>query len=320
MLIAIILLIVGFAILIVGADYFVDGASSTALNFKLSKMLIGLTIVAFGTSAPEFAISMQSLINDSGDILLGNVIGSNVLNALMILGLASLICPLKINNATIKKEMPMMLLISTILVVVTLDQVFDPNMVNLITRSDGIVITLFFLIFVYYLIRTMRNKVDEDEEEKPKYVLKKSILVTILGIIAIIIGSDLIVDNAIIIAEGLGISERLISLTIIAFGTSLPELVTSITAAVKHENEIAVGNIVGSNIFNICIVLGIPISIFGGITPSGFSIVDIIMLLLSSIVLFVFSSTKHKISKNEGFLMLVLYIVYFIYLVRGGII
>jgi len=319
MLIAVILLIVGFAILIVGADYFVDGASSTALNFKLSKMLIGLTIVAFGTSAPEFAISMQSLINGSGDILLGNVIGSNVLNALLILGLASLICPLKINNTTIKKEMPMMLLISTILVVVTLDQVFDPNMVNLITRSDGIVITLFFLIFVYYLIRTMRNKVDEDEEEKPKYELKKSILVTILGIIAIVIGSDLIVDNAIIIAQNLGISERLISLTIIAFGTSLPELVTSVTAAVKHEEEIAVGNIVGSNIFNICIVLGIPISIFGGITPSGFSIVDIIMLLLSSIVLFIFASTKHKISKREGFMMLVLYAVYFIYLVRGGI-
>ena len=319
MIIAVILLIVGFAVLIVGADYFVDGASSTALNFKLSKMLIGLTIVSFGTSAPEFAISMQSLINGSGDILLGNVIGSNILNALLILGLASLICPLKINNETIKKEMPMMLLISTILVVVTLDQVFDPNMVNLITRSDGIVITLFFLIFVYYLIRTMRNKVDEDEEEKPKYGLKKSILVTILGIIAIIIGSDLIVDNAIIIAENLGISERLISLTIIAFGTSLPELVTSVTAAVKHEEEIAVGNIVGSNIFNICIVLGIPISIFGGITPSGFSIVDIIMLLLSSIVLFIFASTKHKISKREGFMMLVLYAVYFIYLVRGGI-
>lgn len=320
MLIATILLIVGFAILIIGADYFVDGASSTALNFKLSKMLIGLTIVAFGTSAPEFAISMQSLINGSGDILLGNVIGSNILNALLILGLASLICPLKINNATIKKEMPMMLLISTILVVVTLDQVFDPNMTNLITRSDGIVITLFFLIFVYYLIRTMRNKVDEDEEEKPKYSLKKSILVTILGIIAIVIGSDLIVDNAIIIAENLGISERLISLTIIAFGTSLPELVTSITAATKHEEEIAVGNIVGSNIFNICIVLGIPISIFGGITPSGFSIVDIIMLLVSSIVLFIFASTKHKISKSEGLTMLVLFAVYFIYLVRGGIV
>ena len=319
MIIAVILLIVGFAVLIVGADYFVDGASSTALNFKLSKMLIGLTIVSFGTSAPEFAISMQSLINGSGDILLGNVIGSNILNALVILGLASLICPLKINNETIKKEMPMMLLISTILVVVTLDQVFDPNMVNLITRSDGIVITLFFLIFVYYLIRTMRNKVDEDGEEKPKYGLKKSILVTILGIIAIVIGSDLIVDNAIIIAQNLGISERLISLTIIAFGTSLPELVTSVTAAVKGENEIAVGNIVGSNIFNICIVLGIPISIFGGITPSGFSIVDIIMLLISSIVLFIFASTKHKISKREGFMMLVLYAVYFIYLVRGGI-
>ena len=319
MIIAVILLIVGFAVLIVGADYFVDGASSTALNFKLSKMLIGLTIVAFGTSAPEFAISMQSLINGSGDILLGNVIGSNILNALLILGLASMICPLKINNETIKKEMPMMLLISTILVVVTLDQVFDPNMVNLITRSDGIVITLFFLIFVYYLIRTMRNKVDEDGEEKPKYGLKKSILVTILGIIAIVIGSDLIVDNAIIIAQNLGISERLISLTIIAFGTSLPELVTSVTAAVKGEDEIAVGNIVGSNIFNICIVLGLPIAIFGGITPSGFSIVDIIMLLISSIVLFIFASTKHKISKREGFTMLVLYAVYFIYLVRGGI-
>ena len=320
MFIAIILLLVGFVVLIVGADYFVDGASSTALNFKISKMVIGLTIVAFGTSAPEFAVSIQSLLSGSGDILLGNVIGSNILNILLILGVSSVICPLKIKSATIKKEIPMLLLISSILVVVTLDSLFDYNMVNLITRSDGIILTLFFMIFLYYLISTMRNKVDEDNEEKPKYSIMKSIIVTILGLVAIVIGSDLIVENAIILAEKIGVSERLIALTVIAFGTSLPELVTSVTAARKHEEEIAVGNIIGSNIFNICIVLGIPVALFGGITPTGFTIIDTIMLLLSSAMLFVFAGTKQKINKREGFMMLTLCAIYIMYLINGGIV
>lgn len=320
MFIAIILLLLGFVILIVGADYFVDGASSTALNFKISKMVIGLTIVAFGTSAPEFAVSIQSLLNHSGDILLGNVIGSNIFNILLILGISSVICPLKIKSATIKKEIPMLLLISSILVVVTLDSLFDYNMVNLITRSDGIILTLFFMIFLYYLISTMRNKIDDDNEEKPKYGITKSIIVTILGIVAIVIGSDLIVENAIILAEKIGVSERLIALTVIAFGTSLPELVTSVTAARKHEEEIAVGNIIGSNIFNICIVLGIPVALFGGITPTGFTIIDIIMLLLSSAMLFIFASTKQNINKREGFMMLTLCTIYIIYLINGGIV
>lgn len=318
MLVAILLLVLGFVILILGADYFVDGASSTALNFKVSKMLIALTIVAFGTSAPEFAVSVQSLFKNSGDILLGNVIGSNILNILLILGISSTILPLKIKSATIKKEMPLLLLISTILFVVTLDSFFDKNTINMITRSDGVIITIFFTVFIYYLISVMRNKKDEDEVAK--YSLKKSIIITIIGLAGIVVGSNLVVNNSITIAHKLGISERLISLTVVAFGTSLPELVTSVVACIKKEDDIAIGNIVGSNIFNICLVLGLPIAIFGGITPSGFSIIDIAMLLLSAVILYVFSYSKQVISRKEGIIMLLVFVVYYAYVIEGALI
>ena len=318
MFLAILLLILGFVILIVGAEYFVDGASSVALNFKVSKMLIALTIVAFGTSAPEFAVSIQSIFQGSGDILLGNVIGSNILNILLILGLSSVIYPLKIKSATIKKEMPMLLLISTILFVVTLDTFFDPNTVNMITRSDGIIITIYFTVFIYYLISIMRNK--KEEKEEAKYKLGKSIIITLLGLIAIVFGSNLVVNNSVLVAQKLGVSERLISLTIVAFGTSLPELITSVVACIKKENDIAIGNIVGSNIFNICIVLGLPIAIFGGITPSGFSTIDVAMLLLSAVILYIFAYSKQIISRKEGIIMLLLFVVYYAYVIEGGLV
>jgi len=320
MFIAVILLIIGFIILIKGSDLFVDGSSSIATNFKLSKILIGLTIVAFGTSAPELAVSIQALASNSGEIVLGNVIGSNIFNVLAILGIASIICPIRVKNNTVKKEIPMCLLISTVLAVLFCDTYFNLELTNRISRSDGIVVLLFFLIFVYYLITTMKNKIDEDLEEKPKYSLKKSIIFSIIGIIALIIGSDLVVDNAIVIASKLGVSERIISLTIVAIGTSLPELVTSITAALKKEQDIAIGNIVGSNIFNICIVLGIPVSLLGGVTPTTFSMFDLCMLLVSTAMLFIFASTNHKISKREGVLMLLTFIAYYIYIIIQGVI
>ena len=320
MLIYIILLILGFIILIKGSDIFIDGASSVATNFKFSKILIGLTIVAFGTSAPEFAVSISSFLNNSKDMVLGNVIGSNIFNVLAILGISSIICPLRVKNNTVKKEIPICLLISTILVVLFCDNSFDIDLINKLSRSDGIVIVLFFLIFVYYLISMMRNKIDEDSEETPKYGIKKSIIYTIIGIIALIIGSDLVVDNAVNIAKTLKVSERFISLTIIALGTSLPELVTAITAALKREQDILIGNIVGSNIFNICIVLGIPVALLGSITPNTFSIIDLIMLLVSSIMLFMFAVTEHKISKREGVLMLVTFLAYYIYIILEGVV
>ncbi len=305
------LLIVGFVILIKGADIFVDGASSTAQNFKVSKILIGLTIIAFGTSAPEFAVSMSALSSGSTDMVLGNVFGSNILNILLILGTAAVINPISIKENTVKKELPLTLLISTLLVVLFLDISLGNGSSNQITRSDGIVILLFFSIFLYYLLTLAKGKKENKEEEKPKFKLGKSIVFVILGLAGITIGSNLVVDNASIIAKTLGISERIISLTVIAFGTSLPELVTTIVSAKKGEQDLLVGNIIGSNIFNICIVLGIPIAIFGGITPTSFKTIDLIALIYSAILLFVFSETRKKITRVEGLLMLLSFVIYY---------
>lgn len=312
MIINILLLILGFVLLIKGADIFVDGASSTASNFKVSKMLIGLTIVAFGTSAPEFAVSMQALASGSTDMVLGNVIGSCVLNILLILGIAAVIKPINIKNDTVKKELPIALLISSLLAVLLLDIKLDNKLVNQITRTDAIVILLFFSVFLYYLINLAKKKKEEDKDETPKYKLFKSIVFVILGLGGIIIGSNLVVDNASDIASAIGVSERVISLTIIAFGTSLPELVTTIMSAKKGETDLLLGNIIGSNIFNICVVLGIPVAIFGTITPGSFSSIDLIMLVGSSLILFLFSFTKKNINRIEGIIMLLAFIVYYV--------
>ncbi len=312
MVLNILLLIVGFLFLIKGADFFVDGASSTAQNFKVSKMLIGLTIIAFGTSSPEFAVSMQSLARGSTDMLLGNVIGSNIINILLILGVAAIINPIKIGDNTVKKELPLCLLISTLLVVLFLDIKLANASVNAITRSDAIVILLFFTIFVYYLITLVRAKKESKEEEKPKFKLGKSLLLVVIGLVGIILGSDMVVKNASSIATSLGLSERVIALTIIAFGTSLPELVTTIVSSRKKEQDLLLGNIVGSNIFNACVVLGIPVALYGTITPASFSYIDLILLIGSAFLLFVFSETKRTVTRLEGFLMLTIFVIYYV--------
>lgn len=374
MFLSIILLIVGFVLLIKGADIFVDGASSTAENFKVSKLLIGLTIVAFGTSAPELAVSINALASGNTDMVLGNVVGSCVLNILLILGIAALIRPIKIKETTVKKELPLCVLISALLAVVFLDTLFGNGDVDQITRSDAIVILLFFTVFLYYLISLARRGAKSSSRTKsatsartassvttshrpraksaqvattsvsgdstvaasvassiaseptpavlgdatplatspaPKYNLPISFLLVGLGLAGVIFGSNLVVDSASSIAATLGLSERLISLTVIAFGTSLPELVTTIVAARKGEQDLLVGNIIGSNIFNICIVLGVPVAIFGTLTPAGFQLLDIIMLVVSAIILFIFSfSTKH-INRIEGAIMLALFCAYY---------
>lgn len=313
MIISLILLIVGFGLLIKGADIFVDGASSTAQNLKVSKILIGLTIVAFGTSAPEFAVSMQALASHNTDMVLGNVIGSCILNTLLILGIAAIIRPIKAKDNTVRKELPITLLISTLLAVLMLDIKLGNSPINQITRSDAIVIILFFSVFLYYLINLALKKKEEKEEvEKPKYKMLKSLLFVGLGLAGIIYGSDLVVKHATIIATTLGISERVISLTIIAFGTSLPELVTTIVSAKKGEQDILLGNIIGSNIFNICVVLGIPVAIFGTITPSSFSTFDIIALVGSSLLLFIFSLSKRTINRVEGAFMFLAFVIYYV--------
>lgn len=314
MFIQFLILITGFVILIKGADIFVDGASNLARNFKLSKMLIGLTIVAFGTSAPELAVSIQSILSGSGEIVLGNVIGSNILNILLILGCASLIHDLKVKNNTVKKELPITLMLSTLLVVLMSDKLIN-NYDNVLTRGDGIVLLLFFCVFIYYLISMMRNKSQEkDDENEEIYSLIKSLAFTILGIASIIIGSNLVVNSATSLAQNLGVSQRIIGLTIIALGTSLPELVTSVVATKKGEYDIAIGNVVGSNIFNIGMVLGIPVSLLGGIEIGTFSYLDLGFFLSSALALFIFSSRDYKIGKLEGVMLLTMFVIYYTFI------
>ncbi len=316
MVLNIILLIIGFVILIKGADWFVDGASNIALNFKVSKMLIGLTIVAFGTSAPEFAVSVKGLLSGSFDIVLGNVIGSNILNILLILGVAAMIHPLVVKSNTVKKELPITLLITALFAVLLSDNLFDKSMSNNFTRGDGIVLILFFLVFIYYLINLMRNKVEDSTDEKV-LSLPKSFLYTFIGLVAIIIGSNFVVDSASYLAKAFGVSERIISLTIIALGTSLPELVTSVMATKKGEYDIAIGNVVGSNIFNIGIVIGLPVTILGGISKIAFSYIDLIVMIVTALMLYLFSKNDYKISKREGLSFLILFVVYYSYVILG---
>ena len=316
MFLQIVLLIIGFIVLIKGADIFVDGASSIALNLKLSKMLIGLTIVAFGTSAPEFAVSVKSIISGNADMVLGNVIGSNILNILLIIGVCSLIKPIMVKSNTVRKEIPIVVLMSGLLFFLVKDDLFVSN-INEITRNDGFIIILFFTIFIYYLISMLRNKINENDDELVKFGIGKSILFTIFGIICIVIGSNVVVDSASNIALILGVSQRMIALTIVAFGTSLPEFVTSIVSIKKGEQEILVGNIVGSNIFNIGIVLGIPVALFGSIPAIGFNIIDLVVMLVAAMLLFLFSFRDHKIGKYEGIFMLMIFTIYYTFVIIG---
>lgn len=318
MLINILILIIGFIILIKGADLFIDGASGIAANFKVSKMLIGLTIVAFGTGTPELAIGIKSVISGNGNIVLGNAIGSNIINILLVIGVASLIHPLIVKNNTVKKELPLVLLITIIFSILIPDHFFSINEINSLTRRDGTILLILFAIFVYYLITMMRNKIADDDDEKVIDIsLKKALLFTLIGLIGIAFGSDFVVDNASIIAKNLGISERMIALTIISLGTTLPELVTSITATRKREYDIAIGNVVGTIIFNLCIVVGLPVVLFGPITNIAINAADLVTMLLATIFLFIFSYNDYKITKFEGFISLMLFMWYYAYVIFG---
>ena len=317
-----ILLVIGFVFLIKGADLLVDGASSAATNFKVSKLLIGLTIVAFGTSAPELAVSVSSLISGNTDMLLGNVIGSNILNSLLLIGIGALIYPIRVKKDTVKKELPILLLISTALVVLLLDISLANGQTNEITRSDAIICLLFFGIFLYYLIAMAKKnrETKSKKTEKPKYKLGKSFLLSIIGFAGLIAGSQLVVNSASSIASSIGITDRIIALTIVAFGTSLPELITTIVAAKRKETDLIVGNIIGSNIFNICIVMGLPVAIFGTVTPESFQVIDLAMLILSAILLFVFTRKDHKIGRSNAVMLLLIFALYYSFIIYEALV
>ena len=317
MILNIFLLIFGFIILIKGADVFVDGASSIAGNFKLSKMLIGLTIVSFGTSAPELAVSIKSIISGNHDMVLGNVIGSNILNILLILGVSSLFHSLNVKSATVQKEIPITILITVLFSVLLSDKLINGEGVSSFTRVDGIVLVLFFTVFIYYLLTMMRNK-HENEEDDEYLSLGKAFIYTIAGIGFIVLGSNFVVDSASYIATAFGVSQKLISLTIIALGTSLPELATSVQATRKGEYDIAIGNVVGSNIFNIGLVIGLPITIFGGINSINFNFIDLFTLVIATVLLFIFSLNDKKITKKEGLFFLLVFAIYYANVIITG--
>ncbi|MBE6022824.1 MAG: calcium/sodium antiporter [Cellulosilyticum sp.] len=313
MLLQIIIMLVSFVVLIKGADVFVEGASGTAKHLKVPDILIGLTIVAFGTSAPEAAVSIKAVLANNSDMVLGNIIGSNILNIVLILGICSVIAPIEVKDNTIKKEIPFLILVSILLGVLMLDVSLGGATRDMISRSDGIIILLFFSIFIYYLFSLASS--GEAEEIEVKYSLGRCLCYTVLGLVAIILGGNFVVDSATNIATYLGVSQTFISLTIVALGTSLPELVTSIISARKGKQDLAMGNIVGSNIFNICFVAGFPATFLGNIIPNTSIALDLIVMIVVTILLYIFCFTKKCLSKVEGIVFLICFIIYYAYLI-----
>ena len=317
---SIFLIIIGFILLIKGADFLVEGSSNIAKRFHIPEIVIGLTIVSIGTSLPELLVSINSATKGYSDMSLGNVIGSNIANFLLILGVSAAIRRLKLKRETRYIEVPMCILYTIIFTIVC-------NTDNMITRPEAVILLVFFNIFIGYTVamgikgekfdEEPLTKEEEEDEEKPKEEKQSSmiqnILQIILGIVALKFGGDFIVDNATIIAERLNISEKIISLTIIAIGTSLPELVTSVVAAIKGNSDISVGNIIGSNIFNMTFIIGIA-SLIKPITYNISYNTDLLILFAATVLLFLFQyiPPKKMMSRRNGFMYLICYILYMI--------
>jgi len=311
------LLIIGFALLIKGADYFVDGATKIAQTLRVSPMLIGLTIVAFGTSAPEASVSFIAAFEGNSDVAIGNVVGSNIFNATFILGVTAIVYPLAVQNDTIRKEIPFALLAAVALLLLISDVQLQYSDLNLITRTEGFILLLFFAVFLYYVFEMARNnrtQVDESPVNTENTSWMKNSLLTVGGLVGIVFGGNIVVKNSIEIALSLGMSETLVGLTIVAVGTSLPELVTSITAALKKQTDIAIGNIVGSNIFNIFFILGASATIHP-LAVDSIIFLDMWLMVLVTILLLILSRTHYRISKIEGIILAIIYIIYVTYII-----
>ena len=315
---AVVFLIIGFIVIIKASDILVDASSSLAQRVGVPKMLIALTIVAFGTCAPEVAISFRSVASVNSEMALANVIGSCIVNIFLIIGIASFIRPIKVKLVTVKKELPILFLITTCFSILMLDSMFNPLTSDTFSRSDGIILILLFMIFVLYLVNMVVKRDKEVDKEEIKYPIWLAIILIIVSIILIIYSSDLIVNNATEIARFLGVSDKIITMSAVVIGTSLPEMVMTVTSARKGEFDMALGNIIGTNIFNICIVLGLPIIIYGDMVLAGFGMVDIVVLFLSSFLLFWFARSERTITRREAVVMLGVFLFDYIYLVISG--
>ena len=319
----IILIIIGFALLIKGADLLVIGASKIAKKFNIPEIVIGLTVVAIGTSLPELVVSTTSALTGHSDIALGNIVGSNIANLFLILGVCAIIKPLKFKKETVMFENPFVIVITALLFFLCLN-----NGGVEISRAEGAILLLLCIVFILYnVIMAKRGSVKEDPEEElqqdpeepSKIDTYKSLLFIVIGILGLKYGGDFVVDNAVAIAQAIGISEKLISLTIVAISTSLPELITSVTATYKGETDMAIGNIVGSQTFNILLILGTS-ALLSPIKYSTIYNQDLVLLLAGSTVfaLFPFLGEKRKMTRENGILFVIVYIVYMINVVMGA--
>lgn len=308
------LLVFGFVLLIQGAHVLVSGASSIARRWNVSDLVIGLTVVAFGTSTPEMAVTVISSYQGNTDIAIGNVIGSNIANILLILGVASVICPLSVSKGTVWKEIPFSLLAALVLAALANDRWIDGSAFSAITRSDGIILLFFFSIFIYYSFSIAQDIEGLPDQIPMKiYSMPGSLLRVAAGLAALTLGGKWIVDGAVEIALGLGMSEAVVGLTIVAVGTSLPELATSAVAAYRKNVDIAVGNVVGSNIFNILLVLGVG-SLISPLPFNPKSNLGVVMLVFSSLLLFLamFTVRRRSVDRREGAVFLVCYVAYIV--------
>ena len=314
MIVQILFILLGFVLLIKGADILVNGSSAIAKKLRISEIVIGLTIVSIGTSMPELFVSTTSALQGASDISVGNVIGSNICNLLLILGLSSLIHPVKFHKQTKLIENPMSIILTLIFVLMC-------NINQDISRIEGIILLIFFIAFLIYTIVIGKKTKDEaileiSLEEAKKISVVKNLVLIILGIAGLKIGGDLVVENAKLVATALNISEKIIGLTIVAIGTSLPELVTSLTAAIKGESDIAIGNIIGSNIFNLLFIIGVS----AVITPITYNIsynFDVIILFVAMILMciFPFIKPKDEMSRSNGLIYTLIYIIYMLVLI-----
>ena len=322
MIISILLLIVGGALVLFGADRLTDGATALARRFGVTEMVIGLTVVAFGTSLPEFVTSFMSTLKGSSDISIGNIVGSNIFNTLVIVGASALVYPIVIRKSTVTKDIPFSVLASIMLIVVVFDVALDGAAMNVLARTDGLLMLGFFSVFMAYTFFMARNTEELSTSNESDVPVKqmpywKIFLFIILGLAGLVLGGNLFVESACEIALSLGISETVVGLTIVAAGTSLPELATSVVAARKGSSAIAIGNVVGSNIFNIFFVMGMCATI-APMKVGNISYIDLALMLVSMLMLWGFSFSKRKIERWEGALLVIVYLIYLSYLVYNA--
>ena len=300
-----VLLIVGFVFLIKGSDFFVDGASSIASLLKIPTIIVGLTIVAFGTSAPEAAVSITSAITGNNAMAVSNVIGSNLFNILMVIGISALLGELLMEKDVLNKDLPFLVGITVLFAAFI---IIGWN----VSQIEGIILLIILIAYVAHLIKSAKKSDNANVVEKPKFTLPYSIIFIIIGLAGIVIGGDLVVNSASDIAIAFGMSETLVGLTIVAIGTSLPELVTSLTALKKGENQLVIGNVIGSNIFNILFVLGAS-SAITAISLDSSMLIDVTFMVFVTVLCFIFGKTQDKFDRKEGAILVALFIAYMIF-------